>query len=132
MNDEKLKSIAQKVISKANIESADQQRYGSVIAILMVISIILTLIRVIQECKKTKLKTFSQQQDRCSFFSTEVKSLSFNRTWFTKRAIKRVLKQQLSKEDYNKYYMSFLNAILDCGSTITEDETYTLMEAANV
>jgi uncharacterized protein YqeY len=50
IDDQKLKAIAQKVINNAGL--ANDEKFGSVMAILMMISIILTVIRVLQECNK--------------------------------------------------------------------------------
>ena len=44
---DKLKIIAEKVLKQANVPN--DEKFGSVIAILMIISIILTTIRVLQE-----------------------------------------------------------------------------------
>ena len=52
MNDN-LKKIAEKIRKKVDIP--EEENFGSIIAILMIISIILTLIRVLQECNKNKI-----------------------------------------------------------------------------
>ncbi|MFN9956184.1 MAG: hypothetical protein ACK55I_24065 [bacterium] len=130
MNDQKLKNIASKVLSKANI--SEDQKFGSVIAILMIISIILTLVRVLQECNKNKLTDNCSSKDKYSLYGSEMKNYSIKRGWFTKMRIKKVLRKELSKEDYTKYSFQLLNAILDSGSNITDDEVITLVENANV
>lgn len=130
MNDQKLKNIASKVLSKANIP--EDQKFGSVIAILMIISIILTLVRVLQECNKNKLTDSCSAQDKYSLYGSEIKDYSLRRGWFTKMRIKKVLRKELTKEDYTKYSFQLLNAILDSGSSITDDEIITLVENANV
>lgn len=130
MNDQKLKNIASKVLSKANIP--EDQKFGSVIAILMIISIILTLVRVLQECNKNKLTDSCSAQDKYSLYGSEIKDYSLRRGWFTKMRIKKVLRKELTKEDYTKYSFQLLNAILDSGSNITDDEIITLVENANV
>ena len=55
MNNQDLQKIAEKVINKVNIQSKDKEKFGSVIIILSVISILLTLIRVMQECNRSKI-----------------------------------------------------------------------------
>ena len=53
-NNEKLKAIAIKILEKSRVPKEDN--YGfAVITILMIISIILTCVRVLQECNKNKL-----------------------------------------------------------------------------
>lgn len=130
MNDPKLKAIASKVLDKANI--SQDQKFGSVIAVLMVISIILTLVRVLQECNKNKLSDNCTSSDKYALYGTEIKEYSIKRGWFTKMRIKKVLRKQLNKEDYNQYSFKLLNAILDTGSNVNNDEIITLVENANV
>ena len=46
--------------------------------------------------------------------------------------IKRILRKELSKEEYAKYGIQLLNSILDTGANLKDDEVITLVEAANV
>ena len=126
---EPLKKIAEKILDK--VPNKDPEKFGSVMAILMIISIILTVIRVIQECNKSKIKLFNRRQKN-EFFGQEIKNLSFNRRWFTKMTIKKIIRKELSPELYKHYGLELMNAILDTGENLTEDEIKTLVEAANV
>lgn len=126
---EPLKNIAIKVLDK--VPNKDPEKFGSVIAILMVISIILTVIRVIQECNKSKIKVFNRRQ-KTEFYGQEIKSLSLRRSWFTRMTVKKVIRKELSPDNYKAYGVQLMNAILDTGETLTEDEIKTLVEAANV
>lgn len=126
----KLKTIGEKVLVKAGIPK--EEEFGSVIAILMVISIILTIIRVIQECNKSKLSTNCTAQEKYNLYGAEIKSYAVKRGWFTKMRIKKLLRQRMSKDQYAKYGLQLLNAILDSGENLTSEETMTLVEAANV
>lgn len=125
----KVKEIAHKVLEKANIP--DDQKFGSVIAILMMVSIILTLMRVIQECNKAKTNDMSYQE-KTSLYAQEIRSYSKKRGWFTRLRIKRILKRELPKEDFNKYAIKLTEILMDSGEQITDDEALTLVEAANV
>ena len=54
----KLKEIAIKILEKSTVPKEDN--YGfAIITILMIISIILTVVRIIQECNKNKLNGLS-------------------------------------------------------------------------
>ena len=128
--DDKLKNLAEKIRRVANIP--EEENFGSVIAILMIISIILTLVRVLQECNKSKLSTSSSKEDNYKLYSTELKHYSMRKGWFTKMRIKKILRQKMSKEQYNKYSIALLNALLTTGENLTDDETVTLVENANV
>lgn len=130
MNNEDLNNISKKVLSDANI--SEDQKFGSVIAILMVISIILTLIRVLQECNKNKLSPDCTTYDKYNLYGQEIKNYSLRKGWFIKMRIKKVIRKQLSKEDYTIYGTRLLNAILNTGESLKDDEVITLVEAANV
>lgn len=123
-----LKEIAQKVLDKTHWPQS--KNYGSVIAILMVVSIILTSIRILQECNKNR-NTLSTA-DKCSFYKSQIRDLSKKRTWLTKLRLKRVIHRELNKEEYKQYGNELLNSLLDIGDTLTDEEITILVEAANV
>lgn len=125
----KLKNIGERVRVQSNIP--EEEMFGSVIAILMIISIILTTIRVIQECNKTKSENFSAQ-DKYNLYGSEIRSFATKRGWFTKMRIKKIIRREMSKDQYEKYGLSLLSAILDSGENLKDDEVITLVEAANV
>jgi hypothetical protein len=127
---EKLKAIAEKVRRLSNIP--EEETFGSVIAILMIISITLTVIRVIQECNKNKLPKDYSIQDKYNLYGSEIKLYSIKRGWFTKMRLKKLIRQKMSKEQYAKYGFPLLNAFLDTGENLKDDEIITLVEAANV
>jgi len=128
-NNEKLKVIAEKVLRKANI--GDDQKFGSVIAILMVISIILTVIRVLQECNKSKTQNMTAQ-DKSTVYGENIRSYSNKRGWFTRMRIKKIVRRELTVEEFNQYGIKLTESLLDIGEDLTDDEAYTLVEAANV
>lgn len=125
-----LKQIAENIREKSNIPKEEQ--FGSVIAILMIISIVLTLVRVLQECNKTKLSDKMTQSDKYQMYGNEMRSYSIRKGWFTKLRIKKIIRKQMSKDQYSKYSVSLLNAILDKGENLRDEEIITLVEASNV
>lgn len=129
MNDQKLKEIAKNIIKAAGLDQ--EEKFGSVVVILMMISIVVSCIRVIQECNKNKLVD-SDKKAKSVFYGDQVKTLSANRNWFTKMRIKKIIRRELSSEDYRKYGNQIMEAILNYGENATEEEIYTLVEAANV
>lgn len=131
INEDKLKAIAIKILEKSQVPKDDQ--YGfAIVTILMIISIVLTCIRILQECNKTQLSTASTSQEKYSLYGEQIKLFSDRKGWFTKMRIKKVLRREMSKEDYEKYSLSILSALLDTGEVLTDDEIITLVEAANV
>lgn len=127
---EKLKDIARRILRIADIP--EEENFGSVIAILMIISIAITLVRVIQECNKNKVSDNMTSKDVYNLYGQEIRSYSLRRGWFTKLRIKKILRRKMSKEQYNKYGLKLVNAILDVGENLKDDEIITLVEAANV
>jgi hypothetical protein len=128
-NNEKLKIIASNILKKAGVPQTEE--YGSIIAVLMVISIILTVIRVIQECNKDKISNLSNANDRFALYGTDIRNFSKKRGWFTKMRIKKVIRKELDREQYKQYGDKLLYAILDEGENLTDDNVITLVEAAN-
>lgn len=129
METEKLKNIAINILQKAGINNND--RFGNPIAILMVISIILTCIRIIQECSKNKQHNFTQKEI-IHDYNSQIISLSKNRTWFTKLRLRRLIRKEMDNAEYKEFGNQLLDAILDYGVNLTEEDTITLMEAAHV
>lgn len=128
-NDIKLQKIAQKIIDNIEHDPKDEN-FGFVVTILIIISIVLTLIRVIQECNKPIL-SFDKRR-KCEYFKSEIQNRSFKKTWFTKRIVKKTIRQVIGTDNYNEYGISIMNAIFKSGESITDDESITLVEAANV
>lgn len=126
-----LRNIAERVIDKIPNKDQDPEKFGSVIIILTVISIVLTLIRIWQGCHKSKLSVLSKHQ-RVDYFSQNVKDVAVRKTWYTKMTVKKAVRKELSKEDYKNYGAELTDAILDTASNLNQNEIQTLVEAANV
>jgi hypothetical protein len=130
-SNEKLKNIAIKILEKSQVQRNDE--YGfAIVTILMIISIILTCVRILQECNKNKLSSSCSPEDKYILYGEQIKTFSRNRGWFTKMRIKKVLRKEMNREDYEKYGLSILSALLNTGETLTDDDIQTLVEAANV
>ena len=131
MNNEKLKAIAVKILEKSNVQK--DEVYGfAIVTILMIISIVLTCVRILQECNKNKLSVSSTAEDKYSMYGEQLHTFSERRGWFTKMRIKKILRREMNREDYEKYSLSILNALLETGEVLTDDEIQTLVENANV
>lgn len=125
----KLKSIANRVIDK--VPNKDPEKFGSVIIILTVISIILTLIRIWQGCHQSKLSGLNADE-KYGYFDSQIKETSIRRTWYTRMIVKKAIKKELSKEDYKEYGVALMNAILDTATDLTPSDIKALVEASNV
>lgn len=129
MSNKKLEKIAGKILKQANIP--EDQKFGSIIAILMMISIILTIVRVIQECNKTKTEKMTSQE-KTNIYAESIRTYGKKRGWFTRLRIKKILRQQLPKEDFHKYGIKLTEILMDNGENVTDDEALTLVEESNV
>jgi hypothetical protein len=130
-DNEKLKAIAVKILEKSNVQK--DEVYGfAIVTILMIISIALTCVRILQECNKSKLSASSTAEDKYSIYGEQLHTFSERRGWFTKMKIKKILRREMNREDYEKYSLSILNALLETGEVLTDDEIKTLVENANV
>ena len=127
--DPKLKTIAEKILKKLSIPENDN--FGSIIGILMIISITLTLIRVLQECNKNKTQNMNMTY-KSSVYGEEIRSYSKKRGWFTRLRIRKIVKRNLPPEEYSKYGLKLVEILMDFGQNITDEDTTTLVEAANV
>lgn len=131
MPNEKLKEIALKILNKTSVPKNDNATFDP-FTILMIISIVLTLIRILQECNKNKLSQESSLQDKYNLYGEQIKEFSMRRGWFTKMRIKKILRREMKPDDYNKYSLSIINSLLETGETLREEDIQTLVEAANV
>lgn len=130
--DPKLEAIAMKVMDKMDLsKSSKDDKYGNIIVVIMIIGVILSLVRIIQECNSKKLFRSNKEQT-AQFMRNEVRSMCISRTMLNKWRLRKIIKEKLSPEDYKMYGDQLRNAILDTGVDLTEEESYTLVEAANV
>lgn len=128
--DPKLEAIAMKVMDKMDL-SSKSDKYGNIIVVIMIIGIILTLVRIIQECNNSQFGVLNKEQ-KVKHMHAQIRSISISRNFLNKWRLRRIIKDKLNSEDYNTYGSKLRDAILDTGVDLTEDESGTLVEAANV
>jgi len=126
--DPKLSNLAQKIITKANIKN---ENYGfDPITIIIVIGVILSLIRVIQECRSKRRK--NDKMSEALDLRHTIVNLSIKDNWLNNYRVNKILKQHLSKQQYKQYGVSLKNAIMEVGKNLNDEESLTLLEATNV
>jgi hypothetical protein len=124
-----LEKIAKKVINNMKLDK--DKDYGiDPITIIIVIGVILSLIRVIQECKKNR-KLLKDKNEATLLMKKDIQEVILKDSWLNRLRLQRILKQNLSKDQYKTYGKNLQNSIMETGINLTEDEVYTLMEAAN-
>lgn len=127
----KLEAIAMKVMEKMDLSNAKKDKYGSIVVILMIIGIVISLMRLIQACNTQKLGILKNKKQKAKLMHEEVRTLCITRSLVNKWRLKKLIKEKLSAEDYRLYGTQLRDAILDTGVDLTEEESVTLMEAAN-
>lgn len=128
---DKIEKLAIKIIQQSNLTQIkqDPKNYGiDPITIIIVIGVILSLVRVIQECKKTKFSEYDMKT-QALLMQSDVRSLSIKNSWFNRLKIKKILRKHLSKDQYRIYGPSLINGLIITGANLTEEESLTLVEA---
>ena len=121
-NNDKVKDIA---IDILNNQELPEDKFGSVIMILMMVSIIVGAIRAIQECNKNK------SDNSVEFYAKKVRDISDRKWWFAKMRLRKIMRNELSTEDYKAYAGTLCEAIFNKGVSVTDDEIKTLLETIN-
>lgn len=127
--DPRLEAIAIKVMDKMDL-STKNDKYGNIIVVIMIIGIILSLVRIIQECNKGFV-SFNTEQ-RAKYMHQQIRTICISRNFLNNWRLRRIIKDKLNAEDYRQYGDKLRRAILDTGVDITEEESCALVEAANV
>jgi hypothetical protein len=123
-----LEKIGKKVLNKL---PKNEDSYGiDPLTIIIVIGVILSLIRIIQECRK-KRTLLKDKHERASLLKKDIQEIVLKDSWLNNLRLNRILRQHLSKDQYKVYGKELKNSIMEVGVNLTQDETYTLMEAAN-
>lgn len=126
--DPKLENIAQKIINKANIKN---ENYSiDPITIIIVIGVILSLIRVIQECRANRRK--NDKMSEALDLRHSIVHLCLKDNWLNNYRLNKILKQHLSKKQYSEYGISLKKAIMEVGKNLNDEESLTLLETSNV
>ena len=117
----------------STVVKTDKDKYSFIdpITILMIISITVGIIRIIQECRKDKLKNLSKEGKR-DFILSEIRRSSLNPGFITKWRVQRVMKRTLTKEQYKVCSESMFEAFRELGERITEEQVSSLLEYKNV
>lgn len=133
MPNEIINEIAKQFYDKTMSQiDEDTPEYGvDPITIIICISIIVSIIRVIQECNKNKTYKLSTGE-KADFLSTDIKFRSNHSSFITRMQIRGVLKKHLTREQFKKYGNAAVISLLDLGKTVTEEQVSALLEYKNV
>lgn len=121
-------NIHQKILSKTE----EKDRYGiDPLTIILIIGIIVNVIRVIQECNKSKISKL-QGSEEAELLNTDVKFRAMHGSFLTRWKLKGVIKKHLDKKQYKVYGDAMLKTLLEAGKNITKEELLAIMEYKNV
>lgn len=127
MNNTEIEKVAQRALNKIQPKEGE---YTFVITVLMIISIILTCIRIIQECNKSKTDTFGCEAKN-AYDAGQLRSILTKRSWFSKMKLKKIIRQELGKDLNKEYGSQVLESLLSTGDELKDEELYSLVEATN-
>jgi hypothetical protein len=114
-----------------NLQQPQDISYGvDPITIIIIIGVILSLIRVIQECRK-KRTLLKNKYERSNLLRKDIQDIILKDSWLNNLRLYHILKKHLSKQQYKVYGKQLKDSIMEVGINLTEDETYALMEAAD-
>jgi len=97
------------------------------ITIIMIVGIIINVIKLIQECRANKLRGYSSME-ASEYLATDVKFQAMNHGWLTRWRLKRVIKKNLSQENYQYYGDALLRSLLEVGPSIDREAVAEAME----
>ena len=128
MLNETINNMAQDVLDKTVVKT-DKEKYSFIdpITILMIISITIGIIRVIQECRKDKLKSLSKEEKQ-NFIAQEIRKSAANPGFMNKWRVQRIIKNKLSKEQYSVCGKNMFDTFRELGEHITDEQVKSLLE----
>jgi len=110
----------------------EEERFGiDPITILMLISIMIGVIRIIQECRKNKLSSLSHEE-KVRFIHNEIKTNSNNLKLIQKHRVKRLIRQNLTRDQNKIYGEPLFKTLTELGQNIKEEQVLALLEYKNV
>jgi hypothetical protein len=126
-----IENLAKGIYDKTLSKVTETDKSIDPITIIIIIAIIVNVIRVIQECNKSKILPLSKGE-KVEFLSTDVKFRAFNHSFLTRVRIRKILKNQLNADQYKVYCDALVQTLLDVGKTVTEEQISALLEYKNV
>lgn len=123
-----LEKIGKKVLTK--LPHKEDNHGIDPLTIIIVIGVLLSLIRVVQECKK-KRTLLKNKHDQATLLKKDIQDIILKDSWLNNLRLKRIIKQNITKDQYKVYGKDLQHSIMETGVNLTEDEVYTLMETAN-
>lgn len=115
--------IAHKILSKTSIP--EEEKFGSVIALLMVISLCFTAIRIIQECNNNSDNINSDEE-----IYYAMQKFCKQRT-LAKWRLRKEMRKFMNRNQYIKYRAELESSIIDVAEHLSISDTKSLVENMN-
>jgi hypothetical protein len=117
-----IENLAKKILEEAN---SQDDNYGiDPITIIILIGITLSLIRVIQECRK---KRKSNRNEDAEDLKNTIMELSVKKSIINNYRLNKILKQHLNKNQYLLHGKAVKNAIFKIGQNLDERESLAML-----
>lgn len=128
-NKEIVQNISKKICNNMgyNPETDDA---GSILVILALTGIVLSLIRIIQECNSNKMSKMNEKE-KTEFLQKRIKELCSGNNFLNKWRLKRIIKKHLSPADYAMMGKQTTDAIIKAGMCLEYSECGALLGEAN-
>lgn len=122
-----LDKVAEQILNKTSIDP--NEKFGDILITIMIIGIIVNLIRVMQECDKSNQRGLLTCEEKAISLNKQFKQFSHNRSLYHNMRLRRIMRKHMPYDIYQKYKTELQNAILDTAMTISNEQTYSLMES---
>lgn len=125
MLDENLEEISKKTLENSSIP--EDEKFGSVLLVIMLVGVLVNVIRVIQECDDDESNKFSKEQ-YSKHLRNKIVEIAKRKSFLSVMRLKRILRRNLARDAYAKYGDKLVKGIIKTGAELSENETYTLLE----
>lgn len=130
-NKEIVENLTKKICNNMDYDP-DKDKAGSILVILALTGIVLSLIRIVQECNSSKISHMSDEE-QAKFLNDRIVKLCTKNTWISKWRLNKIVKNNLSPADYKFIGKKVTDAIIKTGKDLEYQECYALLgESKNV
>ena len=119
--------MANRLLVKCSEKNKDYS-FIDPITILMMISIMIGVIRIIQECRKNKLRKLSTNEEKLAFYKEDIKRNCRNPGLLVKRRIHKLIARNMSKQQYKVFGDSLYEVLQEVGENVTDELLSALLE----
>lgn len=128
-NKEIVQNISKKICNNMNY-NPETDDAGSILVILSLTGIVLSLIRIVQECNNKKTSKMNEKE-RIEFIQKKIKDLCSSNNILNRWRLSRVIKKHMSPTDYKIIGKQTTEAIIKAGMELDYSECGALLGESN-